>query len=95
MAISAPVTEASKKVVVKKIPYIYYPVQFKKHKISDLINFSNKISAMLLEYNLKLGLKIRYPNVKAQKIDIFTLETFKIDLASFKVKNKHGKTCFF
>ena len=50
---------------------------------------------MILWYILKLGLKIRLINVKAQKIDDFILEMFEIVLASFQVKNKLEKVWFF
>ena len=44
---------------------------------------------------MKLGLKVRLTNVRAQKIDGFTLETFEMVLASFQMKNKLGRPRFF
>ena len=38
---------------------------------------------MTLGYALKLGLKVRPTNIKVQKIDGFTIETFEIVLANF------------
>ena len=50
---------------------------------------------MIPGYILKLGLKIRLTNVKAQKIDGSTFETFEIVLASFQIENTLEKTQFF
>lgn len=43
----------------------------------------------------KLGLKICYTNVKAQKIGSFTLKLFEIILASFQIEKKLRKAYFF
>lgn len=48
-----------------------------------LLNFNNKINAKNLTYALKLDFVIWKTEVKAQKIDEFTLKIFKIVLASF------------
>lgn len=50
---------------------------------------------MMLAYALKLGLKVYRSNIRAQKIDVFTFETFEIVLASFQVENTLEKACFF
>ena len=50
---------------------------------------------MTLGYISKLGLKIRHINVKAQKIDGSTLETFEIVLASFQVEDTFKKAQLF
>lgn len=70
--------------------YIYYPVLFKKNKIRALIDFDNKIKAISLEYISKLGLKICFIDVRAQKIDNSTLKIFEIVLTSFQIKDKPG-----
>ena len=46
-------------------------------------------------YTLKLGLKIRPIDVRAQKIDGSTLKTFGMVLASFQVENKLERPRFF
>ena len=73
---------------------ICYLIWFKKSKvqIQALINFSNKINAIILGYALKLGLKVRTINVEAQKIDDSTFEAFKMVLACFQVEDKLGRT---
>lgn len=43
---------------------------------------------MTLTYTVKLGLKVYYTNVGAQKIDISTCETFEIVFASFQIEDK-------
>ena len=50
---------------------------------------------MILRYALKLGLKVCFINVGAQKIDGSTLETFEIVLASFQVEDMLEKAQFF
>ena len=46
-------------------------------------------------YILKLGLKVRSTDVRAQKIDGSTLETFGMVLASFQVEDTLGRAQFF
>lgn len=50
---------------------------------------------MISIYAAKLYLNTCFTNIGAQKIDDFTLETFGIVLASFKIKDKLGKYRFF
>lgn len=50
---------------------------------------------MTLAYTSKLSLSVRYIDVKAEKIDNSTIETFKIVLVSFQVEDKLKKTRFF
>lgn len=49
----------------------------------------------MLIYTLKLGLKVCFTNIKAQKTDDSIFKIFKIVLASFKVENKLGRPQFF
>ena len=46
-------------------------------------------------YASKLGLRVRHTDVRAQKIDSSTLQTFGMVLANFQVEDKLGKTRFF
>ena len=50
---------------------------------------------MNLNYTWKLGLKIRKTNIRAQKIDGFALETFKIVNADFQIEDKTNRPRFF
>ena len=94
-----PVIKASQNdvVILDSIFYIYYPILFKKSKIQvqALINFNNKVNAMIPGYVSKLGPKIRFTNVKTQKIDGSTFKTFELVLASFQVEDKFERPWFF
>lgn len=97
---SAPITKASKngKEILEKILCIYYlfcVYNDKKNKVKALINSKNKVNAITLIYVAKLCLKICYTNVKAQKIENFSLEIFKMVLANFKVENKQSHIWYF
>ena len=50
---------------------------------------------MTPEYILKLGLKVCFTNVGAQKIDGSTLKTFEMILASFRIEDILGRAQFF
>lgn len=82
LAIFTSVAEASKE-VLKRVLCIHYLIWFKKNEVWALINLENKVNAMIPAFASKLGLQIYFINVKAQKRDGSTLETFEIALASF------------
>ena len=46
-------------------------------------------------YALKLGLKVRLTNIKAQKINGSILEMFEMVWASLQVEDKLGRTQYF
>lgn len=82
-ATSMSMTKASKedKIILEKIPCIYYPLCFcknKKNKVQTLINSGNKVNTMNLRHIAKIDLKVRSTNIKAQKIDGSILQTSKI-----------------
>ena len=60
-----------------------------------MINLGSEVNTMTLAYATKLGLKVYYIDVGAQKIDSSIFETFEIILASFKVEDKFEKIRFF
>lgn len=76
------VVDKKNNMILKRIPYIYYLIRFKKKEIRALINFNNKINIIFLKYTLKLCLKVYHINIEAQKTDSFTLKIFEIVLAS-------------
>lgn len=82
---------------LERVLCIHYLVQFWKNQteVQVLIDSKNEVNAMTLAYISKLGLKIWATNIKAQKIDGFTLSIFEIVCASFQVKNKLKKDYFF
>lgn len=50
---------------------------------------------MIPAYAASLSVKVCSTNIEAQKIDGFTLETFRMVLTSFQVKDKLKKARFF
>ena len=68
-------TEASKEaqeMILDRVPYIHYLVQFRKDKgatIRALIKSDSKVNAMNPAYAKQLGLQVWKTNVWAQKID--------------------------
>ena len=79
------------------IPYIYYPLLFRKHIVGVrvLINSDSEFNAMTPVYVSKLGFKIYFIDVKAQKIDGSTLKIFGLVLASFQMDDKLERVRFF
>ena len=100
-ATSALVTGGSKeaqKVILNRVPYIYYPMQFGKVKratIWALINSSSKVNTITPAYAKQLGLQVWKTNVGAQKIDGSLLRNFRMVIAGFQVEDKLGRTWFF
>lgn len=92
-------TKASRKdeIVLEKVLCIYYPLCFCKDiiEVKVLLDSDSKINAITSAYAAKIGLKIRPTNFKAQKINDFTLDRFKIVLANFQIKDKLGRTRYF
>ena len=82
-------------VVLDEIFYICYPIRFKKKEVQALINFGNKVNAMMPAYAPNLGLKVRWTDIRAQKINGSIFKMFEIVLANFQVENKFGKAWFF
>lgn len=82
---------------LKRMPCIYYLVWFKKDRANVLALFdsNSKVKTINLAYTTSLGLKIWPTNVKAQKINNSSLQTFGIVQASFQVNNKLGRYWFF
>ena len=99
-AISTSMTDIREKaLVLERIPYIYYPVQFKRDtygtQVQALIDSNSEVNAMTPAYTSRLGLRVYRTNIGAQKIDGTTLETFGMVLASFQMEDKLGKIWFF
>ena len=96
LAISIPVTDGGKKVVVR-VSYIYYPVWFQEdqEQVRALLNSDIELNAISPAYAKKLDFKTWKTNVGAQKIDGSALETFGMVIADFQVKDKGGRPKFF
>ena len=93
LAISIPVIDGDKEVV--RVLCIYYPVQFQEEQVKALLNSGSEVNAKNSDYVQKLEFKIRKINIKNQKIDGFILETFRMVIADFQVKDKVTKPRFF
>ena len=59
-----------------------------------MLDSNSKVNAMTLVFASKLGLKVRFTNVEAQKIDGSTLTTYKMVIATFQADNKFGRAQF-
>ena len=99
MATSSSTIETSKEnyVTLERVLCIHYPLRFQKETagVRALINSSSEVNAITPAYAAKLGLKIRKTDIRAQKIDSSTLDTFEMILASFQIKNKLDRARFF
>ena len=85
-------------VILDRMPYIHYLVQFWKEKratIWALIDLGSKVNAKTPAYAKQLGLQVRKTNVEAQKIDGLSLRIFGMVIASFKVEDKLGEAWYF
>ena len=60
-----------------------------------LIDSESEVNTMTPAYASKLDLIVCLTNVKVQKFDGSTLETFGIVLTSFQVEDKLERACFF
>ncbi len=76
------------------VPCIWYPVTF-KDQTKALLNSRSKVNVISQVFAQQLGLKIRKTNVRAQKIDGTTLETYQMVVSTFFMSNKDGKERFF
>lgn len=60
-----------------------------------MLDLGSEVNAKTLADASKLSLTVCHTNVKAQKINDFTLEIFRMVLASFEVEDKLKKVWFF
>ena len=80
-------TKTSKEnhVTLKRVPCINYPLCFQKNTVGirTLVDSGSEVNAIILTYAAKLGLKVWKTNIRAQKIDGSTLDTFEMVLPDF------------
>lgn len=89
-------TEANKRnIFLKEVLYIHNLIWFKKDKVRALINSSSKVNNIASVFAVKLGFKVCFINVGAQKINGSTFQIFDIIFANFQIENKLEKTWFF
>ena len=53
-----------------------------------MIDLDSKVNAMTPAYILKLGFKVYFTNVKAQKVDGSTFDTLEMVLTNFQIEDK-------
>ena len=84
---------------LERIPYIYYPVRFKKDEdktpVQALINLGSEVNAIHPSFAKQLSLFIRPTDVGAQKINGTTLDTHRMVVAAFSVVDKANRVGFF
>ena len=77
--------KAPKVRVLDRIPCIYYPVQFQKYKVKDvlaLLNWKSEVNAITPAYTAQ-GFKVQRTNVGPQKNDASLLATYGMVIAAF------------
>ena len=78
-----------------RVPYIRYPIIFRKKSVSALLDLGSKVNAIHPTLAQELGLSIRPTDVEAQKIDGIMLDTYKIVVIVFLVTDKANQVRFF
>ncbi len=87
-------TKKTEEKELEQISYIWYFVIF-KNQTEALLDLKSEINAMSQAFAYQLSLKIWKTNVRAQKIDGTTLETYGIVVSTFSMSNKDDKErCF-
>ena len=76
---------------LERVPCIHYLIPFKdmeKAPVQALIDSGSEVNAVHLSFVKQLGLSIRPTNVRAQKIDGTTLDTYGMVVTAFLVVDK-------
>ena len=102
LATSTPVTVAKEEEVsehleanLARVPCIHFPINFGKKPVSALLDSGSEVNAVYLAFAKKLHLPIRPTDVEPQKNDGITLETFKMVVGAFSVKDKANRVRLF
>ena len=78
-----------------RVPCIRYPINFGKKSVSALLDLGSKVNAVHPAFAKELGLPIKPTDVRAQKIDGTTLDTFRMVVVVFSVADKTNRVRFF
>ena len=78
------------------VPCIQYPITFWKKSVPMLVllDLGSKVNAIYPTFAKELGLSIRLTDVRVQKINNTTLDTFGIIVAAFSVMDKTNRVRF-
>ena len=74
---------------------IRYPINFEKKSVLTFLDLGSVVNAVHLAFAKELGLSIRPTDIRVQKIDTTTLETYRIVVASLLVEDKANWVRFF
>ncbi len=66
-----------------------------KDKTKTVLDLRSKVNIMSQAFALQLDLKIWKTNVEAQKINIITLEIYKMVVSTFSILDKDNRERFF
>ena len=83
---------------LEHVPCIYYSVQFKdmdKTTVQALINSGSEVNTIHPFFAKQLGLSIRPIDLRVQKVDSTTLDTYEMIVAVFSVVDKANQIRFF
>ena len=82
---------SNKKILIKKISYIYYPISFQEgqEQRRALFNTDSKINIMNFIFIQKLNFYIQKINIRAQKIDGFIFKSLKMVITDFFLKSRY------
>ena len=78
-----------------RVPCIRYPINFGKKSVLTLLDSGSEINAVHPAFAQELAVPIRLTDVRAQKIDGTTLETYRMVFAAFLVEDKVNRVRFF
>ena len=71
-----------------RVPYICYPINFRKKSMLALLDSGSEFTADHLAFAKELGLLIRQTDMGAQKINGIMLEIYEIVVVVFLVEDK-------
>ncbi len=90
MATPTSMTERKTEEELERVLCIWYFVIF-KDQTKALLDSESEVNAINKAFTSQLKCKIRKTNIRAQKIDITTLQTYKMVVSTVSVLDKDGK----
>ena len=71
-----------------QVPCIRYPITFERKSVLVLLNLNNEINTIHPTFAQELGFAIRLINIRVQKIDGTTINTYRIVVAAFLLTDR-------
>ena len=78
-----------------KVLCIRYSINFRKNSVSTFFDLGSEINIVYLIFAKELSLPIRLTDVRVQKIDSITLDTYGKEVVAFSMKEKANWVRFF